>query len=294
MDLIKIGKYIAGKRKAIGLTQKQLAEKLNMSDKSVSKWERGVCMPDVSVYLELCEILGISINEFLAGEDIRQEDLIRKSEDNLIQVTTDGRNRQTRLKRVIAVLLIVALVAVAAMGMILYRAHQPENYIAPVARDSAEMRTAELLSGTDGALLYRYKTAESVQRITVKVAEYQSGKLTDQSANFYESSGSLSNGILAIVPDFEKFTVKLVLADEDGKLSTDIPILDGVEGGEWYGRSATQIEDKTNIRYDEEQYIVALIYASNEMHVLDISEFENGNIPSANDYMYVFSITFNK
>ena len=294
MDLIKIGKYIAGKRKAIGLTQKQLAEKLNMSDKSVSKWERGVCMPDVSVYLEICEILGISINEFLAGEDIRQEDIIRKSEDNLIQVTTDGRNRQTRLKRVIAVLLIVALVAVAAMGMILYRAHQPENYIAPVARDSAEMRTAELLSGTDGALLYRYKTAESVQRITVKFTEYQSGKLTDQSANFYESSGSLSNGILAIVPDFEKFTVKLVLADEDGKLSTDIPILDGVEGGEWYGRSATQIEDKTNIRYDEEQYIVALIYASNEMHVLDISEFENGNIPSANDYMYVFSITFNK
>ena len=294
MDLIKIGKYIARKRKDIGLTQQQLAEKLNMSDKSVSKWERGVCMPDVSVYLEICEILGISINEFLAGEDIRQEDIIRKSEDNLIQVTTDGRNRQTRLKRVIAVLLIVALVAVAAMGMILYRAHQPENYIAPVARDSAEMRTAELLSGTDGALLYRYKTAESVQRITVKVAEYQSGKLTDQSANFYESSGSLSNGILAIVPDFEKFTVKLVLADEDGKLSTDIPILDGVEGGEWYGRSATQIEDKTNIRYDEEQYIVALIYASNEMHVLDISEFENGNIPSANDYMYVFSITFNK
>ena len=294
MDLIKIGKYIAGKRKAIGLTQKQLAEKLNMSDKSVSKWERGVCMPDVSVYLEICEILGISINEFLAGEDIRQEDIIRKSEDNLIQVTTDGRNRQTRLKRVIAVLLIVALVAVAAMGMILYRAHQPENYIAPVARDSAEMRTAELLSGTDGALLYRYKTAESVQRITVKFTEYQSGKLTDQSANFYESSGSLSNGILAIVPDFEKFTVKLVLADEDGKLSTDIPILDGVEGGEWYGRSATQIEDKTNIRYDEEQYIVALIYASNEMHVLDISEFENGNIPSVNDYMYVFSITFSK
>ena len=59
-------------------------------------------------------------------------------------------------------------------------------------------------------------------------------------------------------------------------------------------RSATQIEDKTNIRYDEEQYIVALIYASNEMHVLDISEFESGNIPSVNDYMYVFSITFSK
>ena len=51
MDLIKIGKYIAEKRKALGLTQKQLAEKLNMSDKSVSKWERGICLPDVSIYM---------------------------------------------------------------------------------------------------------------------------------------------------------------------------------------------------------------------------------------------------
>ncbi len=80
MDLIKIGKYIAGKRKFLGMTQKQLAEKLGMSDKSVSKWERGVCLPDVSVYKELCSILGISLNEFLAGEDIAQENMIQKSE----------------------------------------------------------------------------------------------------------------------------------------------------------------------------------------------------------------------
>ena len=82
MDLIKIGKYIAFKRKEQGLTQKQLAEKLNMSDKSVSKWERGICLPDVSVYLELCKILDISINEFLAGEDIPKETIEQKAEEN--------------------------------------------------------------------------------------------------------------------------------------------------------------------------------------------------------------------
>ena len=54
MDLVKIGKYIAAKRKEKGMTQKQLAEKLGMSDKSVSKWERGICLPDVSVYTDLC------------------------------------------------------------------------------------------------------------------------------------------------------------------------------------------------------------------------------------------------
>ena len=60
MDLEKIGKYIETKRKALGITQVQLAERLGMNDKSVSKWERGICLPDVSVYMELCEILGIS------------------------------------------------------------------------------------------------------------------------------------------------------------------------------------------------------------------------------------------
>lgn len=64
MDIAKIGRYIAEKRKRARLTQRQLADKLGRSDKSVSKWERGICLPDVSVYMELCEILEISVNEF--------------------------------------------------------------------------------------------------------------------------------------------------------------------------------------------------------------------------------------
>ena len=98
MDLIKIGKYIAEKRKALGLTQKQLTEKLNMSDKSVSKWERGICLPDVSIYMELCSILRISINEFLAGEDIGAENVIEKSDSNLIQITKESKKKQKKFK----------------------------------------------------------------------------------------------------------------------------------------------------------------------------------------------------
>ena len=103
MDLIKIGKYIAGKRKDHGLTQRQLAEKLGMSDKSVSKWERGICLPDVSVYSDLCQILGISINEFLAGEDIVHEDLIQKSEENIIGIAAESKRKQSHLKTIILV-----------------------------------------------------------------------------------------------------------------------------------------------------------------------------------------------
>ena len=77
------------------MTQKQLAEKLNMSDKSVSKWERGICLPDVSVYMELCEILGISINEFLAGEDIDAENVEKSQKTTLYKLRkTVKRNRK--------------------------------------------------------------------------------------------------------------------------------------------------------------------------------------------------------
>ena len=78
MDQIKTGKYIAGKRRALGITQEQLAEKLGKSQKAVSKWERGVCLPDVYVYAELCDTLGITLNEFFAGEDIEQAEMAER------------------------------------------------------------------------------------------------------------------------------------------------------------------------------------------------------------------------
>ena len=99
MDLIRIGQYIAGKRKALGLTQKQLAEKLGVSDKSVSKWERGVCLPDVSLYTELCAALGIGINEFLSGDDIAENDLPRRAEENILQTAADGKRAPSLRKR---------------------------------------------------------------------------------------------------------------------------------------------------------------------------------------------------
>ena len=73
MDQIKNGKFIAECRKQKNLTQMQLAEKLGITDKAISKWERGITMPDTSIMLELCDILGISVNELLSGEKINME-----------------------------------------------------------------------------------------------------------------------------------------------------------------------------------------------------------------------------
>lgn len=73
MNQEKIGSFIAQCRKEKNLTQSQLAEKLNMSDKSVSKWETGKGMPDSSIMIELCNYLDISANELLSGEHLRED-----------------------------------------------------------------------------------------------------------------------------------------------------------------------------------------------------------------------------
>ena len=298
MDLIKIGKYIAEKRKGLGLTQRQLAEKIGMSDKSVSKWERGICLPDVSVYMELCGILGISINEFLAGEDISEENIIKKSEDNLIQMTKDSKYKQRHLKRIILVLIILTITAGVSLGVAIYQnLSQPKNYITAVERDSAEMKTAELLSGVDGAFLYKYSAGDEFKALTVYMSEYRSGKLImkNKVADLaYEDIDSASEGLIVLVPDFKESLVKLIVTDNYSKYSTAVPILENVENREYYGRSTTQIEEDTPIKYDTEQGLLALIYGKDGLHRIPVQEMENGEFETTNDYVYYFSFQFDK
>lgn len=298
MDLVKIGKYIAGKRKALGMTLKQLAEKLNMSDKSVSKWERGICLPDVSVYMELCEILGISINEFLAGEDIDAENVEKKSEDNIIQVTKDSKKKQKNLKSILAVVTTFAVIMVLVLGAVfVHKVMQPKNYITAVDRTSAEMKTAELLSGADGAYLFNFYAKEEYKTLTIYLSEYQAGELINKSkvADLdYDGIESAKRGVIAVIPDFELFRVKLIIADDYSKCSTDFPILENVENREYYGRSATQVEGEVPIQRDTEQGLMALIYGEDGLEAIPVKEMEQGNFREKNDYVYYLSFRFGK
>ena len=298
MDLVKIGKYIAGKRKALGMTQKQLAEKLNMSDKSVSKWERGICLPDVSVYMELCEILGISINEFLAGEDIDAENVEKKSEDNIIQVTKDSKKKHKNLKSILAVVTTFAVIMVLVLGAVfVHKVMQPKNYITAVDRTSAEMKTAELLSGADGAYLFNFYAKEEYKTLTIYLSEYQAGELINKSkvADLdYDGIESAKRGVIAVIPDFELFRVKLIIADDYSKCSTDFPILENVENRKYYGRSATQVEGEVPIQRDTEQGLMALIYGEDGLEAIPVKEMEQGNFREKNDYVYYLSFRFGK
>lgn len=84
MNQVKIGKLIADCRKKKKMTQVELANLLGVTDKSVSKWENGVCLPDVSLYKSICEILGITLNEFFAGECLTDETFKEVADNNLL------------------------------------------------------------------------------------------------------------------------------------------------------------------------------------------------------------------
>ncbi len=122
MDQVKIGRFIAERRKATGLTQMQLAEKLSITDRAVSKWENGRSLPDSSIMLELCSILGISVNELLSGEEISMENYNKELENNLIEMIKQKEQADKRLLFleyfIGGILLAIFLAAVAIAGFV--------------------------------------------------------------------------------------------------------------------------------------------------------------------------------
>lgn len=261
-------------------------------------WDWGVCLPDVSVYKELCSILGISLNEFLAGEDIAQENIIQKSETNIIEVIRDNINKQKCLKVMKCILVFIFICVVSVIGFTIYRLKKPQNYISPVAKDSIEMQTAELLAGSDGAFVYKFITTDKYKKLKLHIYRYESGKLSDQDKveMGFEDSGSPKSGEIVMVPDFDNYVIKLIISGDGNKLSTEIPILENVEDREYYGRTATEIKNVVDVKYNEHQPLIAFVYDNDEMSVPTLDDFINSQIDflSKNDYVYYVAFEFCK
>ena len=113
MNQIKIGRFIAECRKKANLTQKQLAEKLGITDKAISKWERGLAMPDTSIMLELCDILSISVNELLSGEKINMDNN-QKNEQLLLDMAKELEKKNKTIWSSMWAIMIVSMTALIA------------------------------------------------------------------------------------------------------------------------------------------------------------------------------------
>ena len=127
MNQIMIGKFIASERKRKGYTQKQLSEKLGISDKTISKWERGNGFPEVSLLLPLCNELDITVNELLSGERVSEEDYRKKAEENMVNLV---REAQESKKKIIMSAMVALLVIVAAVPLfVISGAIEMDNWI---------------------------------------------------------------------------------------------------------------------------------------------------------------------
>ncbi len=114
MNQIKIGKFIADCRKEKGLTQSMLAEHFGISDRAISKWENGKCLPDAGIMIDLCNLLGISVNELLSGEKITMENYAKNAEENLVQLKKRNEELSKHMLNLEIILIVIAIGIVVA------------------------------------------------------------------------------------------------------------------------------------------------------------------------------------
>lgn len=142
MNIELIGKFIATCRKDKGFTQMQLAEKLNITNRAVSKWETGKSIPDASIMLDLCDILDITVNELLSGERIAMENYQKKAEENLVDLQNKKEQAKKSMLRTDLIWLTITI--------LLAPIHLAINYFFPENNGTG----VGLLIGASGAILY--------------------------------------------------------------------------------------------------------------------------------------------
>lgn len=119
MDLKKIGKFIAEKRQEKGYTQESLAEELDISNRSISKWERGICLPDAENMTKLCKVLNITYNELLSGSDIKAQDAAKVAEQTVVHIVNHADQQINKFRRILAsVLITVGVIMIIASASI--------------------------------------------------------------------------------------------------------------------------------------------------------------------------------
>ena len=141
MDQEKIGSFIAENRKAKGLTQIEFAEKLGVTNKSVSRWETGKNMPDVSLFLSICDVLDISVNELLIGEHITTQE--SKKADEILVETIKASNKKLKSAQIVIYILAVLVNALFMIGVPL----------SATPSDAMAVPLSALLGGAVSALL---------------------------------------------------------------------------------------------------------------------------------------------
>ena len=175
MDQATTGRFIAARRKKLGLTQRQLAERLSISDKTVSKWERGGGLPEVGLMLPLCGELGISVNELLAGRRVEEQEYKEQAEANMMELV---KQNQENKKRMALSVICGSVTVVAVCALMVIASWLPMPAAARVAVIALAVATA--VAGIGGAAVLEvgagwYQCPACGELFVPTMAEYVKG-----------------------------------------------------------------------------------------------------------------------
>lgn len=190
MDQEKIGKFIAERRKECHLTQEELAEKLNVNSRSISRWENGKCMPDMSMYNSICEVLGISINEFLSGEKLKKDEYQDKFEKNMIDIVgnVELKNKTIRIFNLVILFVVVFIMSVIVFNFLLDHVYIKQNYDKRTMNVTFENHSLKVTTPVLGNTKYVYFEHEN--ECLVFVTYYENlGTIISRNEKFDEFTG---------------------------------------------------------------------------------------------------------
>lgn len=190
MDQEKIGKFIAERRKECHLTQEELAEKLNVNSRSISRWENGKCMPDMSMYNSICEVLGISINEFLSGEKLKKDEYQDKFEKNMIDIVgnVELKNKTIRIFNLVILFVVVFIMSVIVFNFLLDHVYIKQNYDKRTMNVTFENHSLKLTTPVLGNTKYVYFEHEN--ECLVFITYYENlGTIISRNEKFDEFTG---------------------------------------------------------------------------------------------------------
>lgn len=219
MDQEKIGKFIAKLRKDHNMTQQELADRLNVTDRAVSHWENGRRFPDVSLFKPICEIFDISVNELISGETLAQDEIVEKSDEHIIHTLHD-REKQQRKSKIIIGMLLLSMIVLITIVIVSIQNKYPKidlyNFTISPADSDKPYTLTKVFShhnrniyfyGIDSALFYDLKenyypvvdalkhdqtTLNKVQDYLEKQAEYENVEISmlyDGGTTIYKKAG---------------------------------------------------------------------------------------------------------
>lgn len=281
MDLNKIGKFISKKRREKKITQESLAELLGINNRTVSRWENGKNMPDVSLYKPLCEILEISVEELINGEENDQNNIqsgIEKAIIDTVSLSEKSKKKQNKIIKLLILIIIIVLIAIVFVITYYDKRYPKINiYSMDIIKDSEENNLKNMLT-VDNSNIYFYGI--------------KSFQLIDEKSNYYD----LKNALIYKQTNIEKIKKHLELQYKNGNMNRFI-LYDGgttiYKNNKYEVIVCNTLEDNNDLYFglpDIEEKTKGAIcgkdasdvcYFTRTFHIVDISETND------EDFVYI-------